>query len=307
MAERREAVSTAGLSRPIEFWHDVVCQSFTALSTDPVGHLPFAGEIVAERRIGGNSLSTISASAQLVQRTRNGVAQRPSESVFVNVQLAGHCAVRVGDFEALLAPGDIVVLDADAPFSMRFDRSFRQACLHLQGVTDQTRDALSRTVLRGSNPAAGQIAGELDIMRHDAGAHDVPLSVTALLATEAGHIRRRDLSVQHLSLIKRHIAECSDDRELDPGKVARHFRISKRHLHNLFAQSGETFGQYLLLRRTQRARARIDRRPDIAIGQIARDSGFISVSHFSRVFARQFGITPRNWRQASRKQWGEGS
>ena len=293
-------LSTEGQEKPFDYWHDVVCQTFTALSTDPFGPRPFAGQIRAERQIGSSSLSMISASAQVVRRTKSGIARRPSDSFFVNVQLEGRCGVQIGDDEVLLCPGDIIILDADIAFSMQFDRSFRQACLHLARAPHQTFGNAPMSVMRSSQIGAKRIIRELATLRHEANPEDTLESVSALLNETAANRHRHTLSLQHLALIKKHISDRSDDPKLTPTQVASHFRISKRHLHNLFARSGETFGQYLIYRRLRRAQSRIAQTPGRSLLHVASSSGFKSASHFSRSFNRQFGLSPQHWREAAR-------
>ena len=234
----------------------------------------------------------------MVRRTRSGIARRPSNSFFVNVQLAGQCAVQTGDGEALLLQGDIIVLDADSPFCMQFDRSFRQACLHLERTSLGGNGAVPTSVLRGSQSRARRIWCELSRLHDEPSPQDTLASVSSLLAETTETRRRHDLSMQHLMLIKAHISERCDDPGLGAARVASHFRISKRHLHSLFARSGETFGQYLIYRRLRSAQRRISAAPDVSLSQIASESGFKTVSHFSRSFVRQFGLSPRRWRQA---------
>ncbi|MCK1801398.1 AraC family transcriptional regulator, partial [Micrococcus luteus] len=35
---------------------------------------------------------------------------------------------------------------------------------------------------------------------------------------------------------------------------------------------------------------------DVPIGILAQQHGFVSASHFSRIFREEFGTTPRQWR-----------
>lgn len=300
MQADRPVFSTTGQDKPFEYWHDVVCQTFTALATEPLGSGAFAGDISTDCRLGDHNLSTITAGAQIVRRNRSGIAQRPSNSFFVNMQISGRCAVRVGDDETLLAPGDLIVLDADRPFAMQFDRDFRQACLHIVKGPEEVEGLRPRTVLRGAQSETKTLVRDVAAMREGGEQETALHSVLSLLRVAATEQDRRRLSAQHLTLIKTHIAQRSDEPSLGTAAVARHFRISKRHLHNLFAQAGESFGQYLLHRRLQRALMRLSETPHVSIGEVAHESGFGSASHFSRTFRQQFGAPPRIWRQAGR-------
>ncbi len=43
------------------------------------------------------------------------------------------------------------------------------------------------------------------------------------------------------------------------------------------------------------ATRRLDTDPSLAIGDIARGCGFKSHTHFTRMFRRRFGMTPKEW------------
>ena len=101
-----------------------------------------------------------------------------------------------------------------------------------------------------------------------------------------------------LQRIKQAIAERYAEPELDPASVAATIGISKRYLHSLLASSGATFLGLLRDIRLERARGlladpRFDGRQ---IGEIAWLCGYLDPSYFARVFRRQFGAGPREWR-----------
>src|SRR5690606_34752474 len=82
--------------------------------------------------------------------------------------------------------------------------------------------------------------------------------------------------------------------ELSPGGLAERCGISKRHLHNVFAQNGTTFGRELIELRLRRAQQMLSdpRYRSWTIGQVALECGFADQSHFSRRFHQRFGTVP---------------
>lgn len=74
--------------------------------------------------------------------------------------------------------------------------------------------------------------------------------------------------------------------------------VTVRHLQRLFEAEGQTFSEYLLERRLERARQLL---LDFAaapksISGIAFDLGFGDLSYFNRTFKKRFGATPRDVR-----------
>lgn len=88
------------------------------------------------------------------------------------------------------------------------------------------------------------------------------------------------------------------DQNLSPRKIAENSRISLSYLYSLFADDETTVGQFLLLRRLQRAYELLvsDPKKHLTIAEIAYRVGFKNVSHFSRSFSQHFGMAPRDAR-----------
>jgi AraC-like DNA-binding protein len=79
---------------------------------------------------------------------------------------------------------------------------------------------------------------------------------------------------------------------------ARSQGVTVRHLQKLFEADGQTFSEYVLERRLERARQLL---LDFAVVQrsissIAFDLGFGDLSYFNRTFKKRFGATPREVR-----------
>src|SRR6266700_3967917 len=107
------------------------------------------------------------------------------------------------------------------------------------------------------------------------------------------HLRRRivDFIEKHLS-----------DQNLSPKKIAASSRISLSYLYSLFNDDETTVGQFVQVRRLQRAYELLvaDQKGHRTVSEVAYEVGFKNVSHFSRTFSRQFRIAPRDVRQPAR-------
>ena len=107
------------------------------------------------------------------------------------------------------------------------------------------------------------------------------------------HLRRRivDFIEKHLS-----------DQNLSPKKIAASSRISLSYLYSLFNDDDTTVGQFVQVKRLQRAYEILvgDPKGHRTVSEIAYEVGFKNVSHFSRTFSRHFRIAPRDARKLSR-------
>jgi len=107
------------------------------------------------------------------------------------------------------------------------------------------------------------------------------------------HLRRRIFD-----FIDKHLG----DQDLSPKKIAASNRISLSYLYSLFSDDETTVGQFVQIRRLQRAYELLvaDQRGHRRVSEVAYQVGFKNISHFSRTFSRQFSVAPRDVRQAGR-------
>lgn len=288
---------TVGQSDPFGYWHDTICSNFTSLSPEQQGDgEDFHGTIAMTQMLGACSMSTIRSGAQIVRRTPQDISHSPSDTVFVNFQLAGSSRISQRGIETKIPAGSVVLLDARRAFAMRFDQGFQQACLHLpvEEITDhgvRCGEVLGRAL--SLEPALRQ---ELQAMLTGQATRDTIGSMVSLLLAGIADTRDLRLADQHLALVRQFVITNAADPDLSPQGVADHFRISVRHLHKLFARSEQSFGQYLLGTRLQMA-ADLVRGTSLPISEVSASAGFRSSSHFSRAFHARYGMPARQYRR----------
>ena len=87
--------------------------------------------------------------------------------------------------------------------------------------------------------------------------------------------------------------------EITLREIANKFSYSANHMGYLFKeQTGESFNEYLVRNRMERARALL-KDPALKIYEVADRVGYKSLAYFSRLFREQFGITPGDYRKQS--------
>ena len=83
--------------------------------------------------------------------------------------------------------------------------------------------------------------------------------------------------------------------------LVRHVGFSRARLFDIFkAQTGLTPNHYLQRLRIERAQAQLTQ-TKLSITEIAHATGFSSGQYFSTVFGRYTGLSPSNFRKASRR------
>jgi AraC-like DNA-binding protein len=107
-----------------------------------------------------------------------------------------------------------------------------------------------------------------------------------------------------LAAIFRTISDQLANRNLSAATVAAKLGITPRYVHVLLEQSGQTFSQYVVQKRLEKAGKLLadDEGQDRKIADIALEVGFADLSHFNRAFRRHFGDTPSGVRANSAKR-----
>jgi AraC-like DNA-binding protein len=73
--------------------------------------------------------------------------------------------------------------------------------------------------------------------------------------------------------------------------------LSARQIHRLFKEvTGESCHDYIMDRRLEIARSKLQTDPTLSIKEVAYASGFASAAHFSAKFKIHFGVTPSEYR-----------
>ena len=97
--------------------------------------------------------------------------------------------------------------------------------------------------------------------------------------------------------IRRYVRSRLRDPMLTPESIARAHAMSVRALYIIFEDAGESVAGLVRSERLARCRADLERPSGDTVTEIAFRWGFSDATHFSRVFRREFGVTPREARR----------
>ncbi|MHA5054570.1 helix-turn-helix domain-containing protein [Streptomyces sp. SD15] len=248
------------------------------------------------------------------RRAHRLVARNSGEYLFVGVR-GGHGNLDSPEPpDVLLAPGDICFYDAHHPPTLDFPERFRmktflvpRESLGLVGA-DVHRLAgapVPRTSRLGTllSPFLSELADTASSSRPPVG-EMLAWNAVNVLATLAAERLGRDatgtpdtrspLMAGILQFIDLHLT----DADLSPEVIAGAHRISARYLHRLFQDEGTTVGRWIQRRRLEECRRdlMLRARSSQTIAAVAKRWGFMSATHFSRVFRAAYGMSPSEWR-----------
>ncbi|QAZ40582.1 AraC family transcriptional regulator [Methylibium sp. Pch-M] len=299
------------------YWREVLCEAFVSL--DPVRQRMgpgFTGEVCSSP-LGRTMQTRVASGAQFLNRRTEEIRRNPVEFIFVNFQLEGSCVVRQDGRESLVQSGDFSIVDTTRPYFLDFRDdwrvlSFRVPITQFLAKLAAPRDATARCLsgAHGAGLVATRFAHSLqdldddlsEISQESLGAA-LNCVVTATLGSmpETREQDRSSLRLATRSAVEGYIADHLADPSLSPHTIAARFRMSRRSLYSLFEASPLSVSGMIRTLRLERSAQDLLRPNRPSILDVALRWGFNDLSHYSRIFRRRFGASPREFIAASRK------
>ncbi|MGE6786212.1 helix-turn-helix domain-containing protein [Ensifer adhaerens] len=247
------------------------------------------------------------------RRTAERLARDDLDHIVISCLLRGGIALPSPAARRLRA-GDVAVLDLSAPtaFAMSaadgmhliMPRTLLPAAMApVQPMTGRilAQDSAMAIFIRGILEALSEAAMRLSPGEVIALGSSVPDLLASCLgppgeppsAGARGDLGRR---------LRRHIEENLHRSDLTPSRLTHDLRVSRSQLYRQFESSGGVEA-YIRRRRLRRCLLTLcdSRHADRRIGDIAYEMGFPDEAHFSRLFRRAFGVSPRGARAGVRQ------
>jgi len=122
------------------------------------------------------------------------------------------------------------------------------------------------------------------------------MALTHLSASPQDQAIIQPLTLSLLHWCRKVASSCAEPEPLSRESVAALFTISPNHLSRLFSQHGTmSFVDYVRWVRMAKART-ILQKYHLPVGEVAKRCGYADSDYFSRLFRRQFGLTPGEYR-----------
>jgi AraC family transcriptional regulator, positive regulator of tynA and feaB len=256
--------------------------------------------------LGAVRLARVATSACLVRRRAQDIARVSEVAYLVKFQTRGEALWRQRNREVHLRPGDFVVCSVAEPYRLEFRGPYAMPVLALSAQTMRALtadpDQFLGVRLSGEDADCGLLSAfvaqvsermsrlsEAMIGRVEANILDLLGGVLAA-RTRHGALNPAQQSTQIKAYVDLHVR----DRQLTPAFVATAFGISTRHLHSLFQQDAMTIGQYIRSLRARGCRAALESGATghRSLTDLALSWGFYDLSHMTRCFKSEFGMTP---------------
>jgi len=296
----------------VGYWGDLVQRSFGRLRSRTYGDERFRGEI-RRFQLGELRLCRLDASRHRVERTSGSAGLSDPGDLKMVVQRRGCSLFEQDGRRTWLAPGSWSVYDTTKSYTVSNPQDVLQYVLLLPRArilngAEGLREMLVRPL--SGTQGMGRVACESIERALEGAGHGLApeLGETLLhqirraLLEQSGALapaKARDaLRERVTAVVRQHLPEPGFDIDAIAGEL----RCSKRALHKAFEDQGASLHRFLWLSRLELARRQLEdpRHAGRSITSILLGAGFSSAAHFSRMFRRHFGSSPRDWRARRR-------
>ncbi|MEU5694624.1 helix-turn-helix transcriptional regulator [Actinosynnema sp. NPDC020468] len=233
---------------------------------------------------------TVRASAARAALTGSaGTPERIQLLVGCPVPKSAHRVLEPPDCSLHVLPTGVLLTVAQARLTVGF-AELKPLMFQAVPIGPGLRSLVSATV-------AHVLAASADLDPHGLAHHLRGLAELVLRSALRAELDRVDALAARRREAVDYLREHLGDPTLGADRVAEALFISRRRLYQLF-DDGQGVAERLKALRVERAKALLAD-PATAgrgIGEIARECGFVSAAHFSRVFRQSVGATPSDYR-----------
>lgn len=247
------------------------------------------------------------------RRVAQRVDQDPQPYIGVQITKAGRERFHLGGEDIVLGAGDLVIWTSTQPAEFTVMERLHKVSLVLPwsdirerlprgtsfaGTVIDSRVGIGAVLYSHVDSLARQL--DLFIETDHAAVRRATLELLTAAMSHRVETPQRGLSMRYLKQLQDYILANLQDEDLSPTTIATAHHMSPRYVHMLFAQIGVSASSWIRMQRLERCRDDLRSRThrDCSIAEIAYTWGFADPSHFTRIFKQQFGVAPREYREA---------
>ena len=258
--------------------------------------------------LGDTEIAFIKNNANKIVRKADEIDRVNNRFCFLILQYSGKIQLNYKNETLILNEGDIVLLDPVETISMFPQGLVSQISVHLSRekllkenisseyfgklITQNMSGFLLKNIMK--NMSAENI--KLWYATEDGNAFEDAL--IALIKPTINYKNMHD-SNNLMEKAERYIIENLAKPDLTPKLIAEHIGVSLWHLYRLFLQENLSINKYIQLKRLEKIKADLldKKNKQSSITQIALKWGFWDGAHFSKIFKKNYGVSPKEFRE----------
>lgn len=306
MSVARHTTDTLPTPLRAAHWHGVIAEAYFPLHLTFRDAARFQGSLEM-RDVGDIGLSRLRTEPVQYERLKRHIAATTEEQYLITIPLQAPVEFYQLGREVRCDPGGFLLERGDEPYRFSYgaanDLCVLKVAKSLLGERLRDPDRFCALVFDGRDGLGGlftTMVQQVERVGTDPAGPVLGRQLIELLAlsldrnTDAGagsavraaHLRRAQ------AFVRRNLSQP----DLSPGMVAEACGISKRYLHEVFADMNATVAQYIREQRLMAARDLLQMPDPGPMSDIAYRFGFSDQAQFSRLFKAMFGQTPSGFR-----------
>jgi AraC-like DNA-binding protein len=307
------SVARVRTARDIAEWREIIGSAFGALEINARRDRPFHGRFRFQP-LGNLVVAEVNSAHEDARRTRRHIAHDSEEAFAFAFTRRGSLDVSQFGRTLRVPAGSFTLLDLNSPYRLAHAEETDLVTLKVpatmlrmripepqrhvleiypadSGIARISRDLLISIAAEGgavpdeiSGSYAARIA-DMFSMLVDAGGRE----------QGAAYSLPQDMLLRRcMAIIESRLAEPG----LDPAAVARAAGISLRYLHKLFSDTQTSVSEYIREQKLQKCHRELTdpARSASSIKSVAMHCGFASQAHFSKLYKKRFGVSPKSAR-----------
>jgi AraC family transcriptional regulator, positive regulator of tynA and feaB len=287
------------------------------IEVTPVEQLRFDAQFRMDS-IGPLSIRRTSSMPALIEAKEKHVTRLPEQRFYLMMPMQGSVSVAHCGRQSILEPGDFVLIDGTSPGRIEFNEP--NVSIHLVLSPSDLKSRLPTPenlcgIKTCRDKQFGSVVGSMlqDVWRQvEQGfpqEHGLTIAKNLLdVITTAYALQHGTMFAESGSMsarrahIKRYIEARLRDPNLSAASVADYFGVSTRYVGMIFEKEFEPISAYILRRRLEECAHQLTNViwDAYSVTDIAREWCFGNRAHFSRVFKKRFGVSPREYRRLNR-------
>lgn len=291
-------------------WEDIVSRCFVPLTCLSFEER-FRGRMEHLRIDDRLTVSSVESAGHSAERTARTARRADGDDLHLSLQLHSTGLVAQNERSVRVSPGSVTTYATDQGYYLDYSApQQRQLIVQVSrsslGIPNQLIEESCRRLLVPSNASTRTLFSHASALRQAvplataSGVHELAEATRDLAATM---IRSSFTTTEVLpqtpaallATVEEHLRHHASDPDLSLEAVAHRHYISRRKLYLLFERNDTTPADFL--RRTRlRMGERMLRELDAPVADVAVRAGFSDPTTFSRAFRREYGATPREYR-----------
>lgn len=269
----------------------------------------FIGEISAYQ-LGQTEIAFIKSNADYIIRKADACDRANNKLCFLVLQYSGRMLMQYRGMEIHLNEGDMILLDPSETIEMYPQGLFSHISIHLsrnklaqENIHEDYFGKLITKNMSGfllKNIVQNLSIDNINLWYAEEDGNAFEDALIALLKPTINYKHSIALeSIKHRA--EKYIIEHLTNPELTPTKVAEALGVSLRHLYRLFNDEQLSINKYIQNKRLERVKADLmdEHFRNTSITSLALKWGFWDSAHFSKVFKKTYGFSPRECRDAT--------